>query len=112
MNLLEGWACQVGFKDSVLHYLAKFSSAIDLLATPSEQLLKVGTLILYYCCRNLITKCLQLNWSNLRHEFPVLNPSQLHYIVSQYLLPPKMFNALRQWTPSKDETGLALGAGK
>ena len=41
LNLLEGWACQVGFKDSVLHYLAKFSSAIDLLATPSEQLLKV-----------------------------------------------------------------------
>ena len=43
LNLLEGWACQVGFKDSILHYLAKFSSAIDLLATPSEQLLKVST---------------------------------------------------------------------
>ena len=41
LNLLEGWACQVGFKDAVLHYLAKFSSTIDLLATPSEQLLQV-----------------------------------------------------------------------
>lgn len=42
LNLLEGWACQVGFKDSVLHYLAKFSGAIDLLATPTNELLKVG----------------------------------------------------------------------
>lgn len=41
LNLLEGWACQVGFKDSVLHYLAKFSGAIDLLATPTDKLLKV-----------------------------------------------------------------------
>jgi hypothetical protein len=41
LNLLEGWACQVGFKDAILHYLAKFSSTIDLLATPSEQLLQV-----------------------------------------------------------------------
>ena len=41
LSLLEGWACQVGFKDSVLHYLAKFSGAIDLLATPTERLLKV-----------------------------------------------------------------------
>ena len=41
LNLLEGWACQVGFKDVVLHYLAKFSGAIDLLATPTEKLLQV-----------------------------------------------------------------------
>ena len=41
LNLLEGWACQVGFKDAVLHYLAKFSSTVDLLATPAEELLQV-----------------------------------------------------------------------
>ena len=41
LSLLEGWACQVGFKDSVLHYLAKFSGAIDLLATPTDKLLQV-----------------------------------------------------------------------
>lgn len=41
LSLLEGWACQVGFKDSVLHYLAKFSGAIDLLATPTKKLLQV-----------------------------------------------------------------------
>ena len=41
LDLLEGWGCQVGFKDSVLHYLAKFSVAIDLLATPTDRLLKV-----------------------------------------------------------------------
>ena len=28
LSLLEGWACQVGFKDSVLHYLAKFSELL------------------------------------------------------------------------------------
>ena len=41
LNLLEGWACQVGFKDAVLHYLAKFSSTVHLLATPAEELLQV-----------------------------------------------------------------------
>ena len=54
----------------------------------------------------------QLNWSNLRQEFPVLNPAQLHYIVSQYLLPPKMINALRHWTPSKDDNVLDVNAGE
>ena len=48
LNLLEGWACQVGFKDAVLHFLAKFSGAIDLLATPTEKLLQVYT-GLYTC---------------------------------------------------------------
>ena len=41
LNLLEGWACQVGFKDAVLRYLAKFSSTVDLLATPAKELLQV-----------------------------------------------------------------------
>ena len=41
LDLLEGWACQVGFKDAVLRYLARFSGAIDLLATPSDKLLQV-----------------------------------------------------------------------
>ena len=55
LNLLEGWACQVGFKDAVLHYLAKFSSTIDLLATPSEQLLQVRLRnIIYIDCREHI----------------------------------------------------------
>ena len=38
---------QVGFKDVILHYLAKFSSVIDLLATPAEELLQVCRLGLY-----------------------------------------------------------------
>ena len=41
LDLFEGWACQVGFKESVLRYLARFSGAIDLLATPTEKLLQV-----------------------------------------------------------------------
>lgn len=50
LNLLEGWACQVGFKDAVLQYLAKFSSAVDLLATPVEELLQVcGALDVHMC---------------------------------------------------------------
>ena len=41
LSLLEGWACQVGFKDAILHYLARFSSAVDLIATPAAELLQV-----------------------------------------------------------------------
>lgn len=41
LDLFEGWACQVGFKDAVLRYLARFSGAIDFLATPTEKLLQV-----------------------------------------------------------------------
>ena len=41
LDLFEGWACQVGFKDAVLCYLARFSGAIDFLATPTEKLLQV-----------------------------------------------------------------------
>ena len=55
---------------------------------------------------------MQLNWHHLRKEFPVLNPAQLHHIVSHYLLPPKMINALRHWTPSQDEANIAFNAGK
>ncbi len=43
LDLFEGWACQVGFKDAVLRYLARFSGAIDLLATPTEKLLQVSS---------------------------------------------------------------------
>ena len=50
MNLLEGWACQVGFKDLVLQYLATSSGAIDLLATPAEKLLNVT-------CDYVMCKC-------------------------------------------------------
>ena len=55
---------------------------------------------------------IQLNWSHLRHEFPVLNPAQLYYVVNQYMLPPKMVNALRHWTPSKEDATLAFTSGK
>ena len=41
LTLLEGWACQVGFKDAVLHHLAKLSSLLDILATPPHQLVQV-----------------------------------------------------------------------
>ena len=61
LNLLEGWACQVGFKDAVLHYLAKFSSAVDLLATPAEELLQVGNgRCSFYTCLPMST-CLFMN---------------------------------------------------
>lgn len=47
LDLLEGWACQVGFRDSILHYLARFSGAIDLLATSPNQLLEVHAFNLF-----------------------------------------------------------------
>lgn len=43
LTLLEGWACQVGFKDAVLHHLAKLSSILDILAMSPQQLLQVSS---------------------------------------------------------------------
>ena len=48
LTLLEGWACQVGFKDAVLHHLAKLSSILDILAMSPHQLVEVSEISLPY----------------------------------------------------------------
>ena len=49
-----------------------------------------------------------MNWSDLRREFPVLQPVQLHFMLSQYLLPSSITEVPRHWTPSKQDALHAL----
>ena len=56
LTLLEGWACQVGFKGAVLHHLAKLSSILDILATPPQQLLQVCSRMQHYPHRHTAWK--------------------------------------------------------
>ena len=44
-------------------------------------------------------------------EFPVLHPAQLHYLLSQYLLPASVDVLPKHWTPSQHDALLALSAG-
>ena len=41
LDLLEGWACQQGFKSVVLNYMVKLSSVVDLLCIPPHELMQV-----------------------------------------------------------------------
>lgn len=41
LDLLEGWACQQGFKSVVLNYMVKLSSVVDLLCIPPDELVQV-----------------------------------------------------------------------
>ncbi|KAI7797223.1 putative ras-associating and dilute domain-containing protein-like [Triplophysa rosa] len=86
LDLLIDWAHGAGLNDLAHSYLVKLSSAVNLLATPKENLL-------------------QMSWSALRIEYNALNPAQLHHILREY-------NSRRScpaaWTPSSDETTTAL----
>ena len=55
---------------------------------------------------------LQLNWSDLCREFPVLHPAQLHYLLSQYLFPSSITQLPQHWTPSEDDAKHALVGGE
>ncbi|CAI8034202.1 Ras-associating and dilute domain-containing protein [Geodia barretti] len=91
LTLLEGWACQVGFKGAVLHHLAKLSSILDILATPPQQLL-------------------QMSWGDLREEFPVLHPAQLHHLLSHYVPPPSL-SPPSTWSPTHTDLSAANNRG-
>lgn len=41
IQLLSGWASRVGFKDLTTNLMISFSAAVNLLATPPRELLKV-----------------------------------------------------------------------
>lgn len=47
LDLLEGWAADVGLQEEAADYLRKLSSAADVLATPKVQLLQVRASELY-----------------------------------------------------------------
>ncbi|XP_051523782.1 ras-associating and dilute domain-containing protein isoform X1 [Myxocyprinus asiaticus] len=86
LDLLMDWAHGAGMSDLAHSYLLKLSSAVNLLATPKENLL-------------------QMSWSTLRMEFTSLNPAQLHHILREYN-PRRSCPAA--WTPSSDEASAAL----
>uniref|UniRef100_A0A8C1II95 Si:ch211-176g6.2 n=1 Tax=Cyprinus carpio TaxID=7962 RepID=A0A8C1II95_CYPCA len=81
LDLLMDWAHGAGLADLAHTYLLKLSSAVNLLATPKENLL-------------------QMSWKALRMEFPSLNAAQLHHILREYE-PQRSCPAA--WTPSGDE---------
>ncbi|XP_016141613.1 ras-associating and dilute domain-containing protein [Sinocyclocheilus grahami] len=81
LDLLMDWAHGAGLADLAHTYLLKLSSAVNLLATPKENLL-------------------QMSWKALRMEFPSLNAAQLHHILREY--EPRR-SCPAAWTPSGDE---------
>ncbi|XP_024243667.2 ras-interacting protein 1-like isoform X2 [Oncorhynchus tshawytscha] len=84
LDLLLDWAQGSGLGDLVVEHLHTLSSAVNLLATPREQLM-------------------QSSWESLRCAFPSLSPAQLHHLLRGYSpatpWPP-------HWAPS-DEDRLA-----
>ncbi|XP_064806662.1 ras-interacting protein 1-like isoform X2 [Oncorhynchus masou masou] len=84
LDLLLDWAQGSGLGDLVVEHLHTLSSAVNLLATPREQLM-------------------QSSWESLRCAFPSLSPAQLHHLLRGYSpatpWPP-------HWAPS-DEDQLA-----
>ncbi|KAB5553930.1 hypothetical protein PHYPO_G00044310 [Pangasianodon hypophthalmus] len=86
LDLLMDWTQSVGLGDLAAEFFQKLSSAVNLLATPKENLL-------------------QTSWLSLRAEFPHLNPAQLHHMLREYSSSRACPSC---WTPSPDEAESAL----
>ncbi|KAF4092734.1 hypothetical protein AMELA_G00024680 [Ameiurus melas] len=86
LDLLMDWTQSIGLGDLAVDFFQKLSSAVNLLATPKENLL-------------------QTSWVSFRAEFPHLNPAQLHHMLREY-------NSSRacpsSWTPSPEDAVSAL----
>ncbi|XP_030645942.1 ras-associating and dilute domain-containing protein-like [Chanos chanos] len=86
LDLIMDWTQSIGLGDMAAEFFQKLSSAVNLLATPKENLL-------------------QASWSSLRAEFQPLNPAQLYHILREYNsgkpCPPA-------WTPSTEDAQAAL----
>uniref|UniRef100_A0A4W5N773 Ras association and DIL domains 2a n=1 Tax=Hucho hucho TaxID=62062 RepID=A0A4W5N773_9TELE len=86
LDLLMDWIQGMGLGDLAVEFFQKLSAAVNLLATPKENLL-------------------QASWSSLRTEFKPLNPAQLHHMLREYN-PGRACPA--DWNPSPDEAEAAL----
>lgn len=86
LDLLMDWAYAAGLGELAQNYLIKLSSAVNLLATPRENLL-------------------QASWASLRVEFASLSPAQLHHMLREYS--PRQ-PCPSTWTPSSDEAKAAV----
>ncbi|KAJ8246364.1 hypothetical protein GJAV_G00266910 [Gymnothorax javanicus] len=85
LDLLMDWAQSVELGDLASDFFQKLSSAVNLLATPKENLL-------------------QASWRSLRAEFVHLNPAQLHHMLREYN-PGRACPS--SWAPTPEEASAA-----
>uniref|UniRef100_A0A4X1TLA0 Rap associating with DIL domain n=2 Tax=Sus scrofa TaxID=9823 RepID=A0A4X1TLA0_PIG len=81
-QLLE-WTRSAGFGEAGERFFRKLSCTLDLLATPSAQLI-------------------QMSWASLRAAFPALSPAQLHRLLTQYQLASAM-GPMSAWEPTAQD---------
>ncbi|XP_023510955.2 ras-associating and dilute domain-containing protein isoform X1 [Equus caballus] len=86
-QLLE-WTRSAGFGEAGEHFFRKLSCTLNLLATPSAQLI-------------------QMSWANLRAAFPALSPAQLHRLLTQYQLASAM-GPMSAWEPGAQDSADAF----
>ncbi|XP_029102635.1 ras-associating and dilute domain-containing protein [Scleropages formosus] len=83
LRMVLDWAGKMGLTHLADKFLAKFCSAVSILATPPQQLM-------------------QSSWKSLSMEYPTLKPVQLHRILSQYQLASGT-GPVTAWQPSVEE---------
>ncbi|XP_051888957.1 ras-associating and dilute domain-containing protein-like isoform X2 [Pristis pectinata] len=86
LDLLLDWIQGVGLGELAAEFFLKLSTAVNLLATPKENLL-------------------QASWRCLRNDFVSLNPSQLHHMLREYS-PGRPCPST--WSPVPEEQKAAL----
>ncbi|XP_059975918.1 ras-associating and dilute domain-containing protein isoform X9 [Mesoplodon densirostris] len=86
-QLLE-WTRSAGFGEAGERFFRKLSCTLNLLATPSAQLV-------------------QMSWANLRAAFPALSPAQLHRLLTQYQLASAM-GPMSAWEPGAQDSPAAF----
>ncbi|MGH0143107.1 UNVERIFIED_CONTAM: hypothetical protein FKN15_020341 [Acipenser sinensis] len=86
LDLLLDWIQGIGLGDLALDFFHKLSTAVNLLATPKQNLL-------------------QASWLSLRREFASLNPAQLHHMLREYN-PGRPCPA--GWSPTPEEAEPAM----
>ncbi|XP_039596461.1 RA_Radil_like and Myo5p-like_CBD_Rasip1 domain-containing protein [Polypterus senegalus] len=85
LDLLLDWIQGIGLGDLALDFFQKLSAAVNLLATPKENLLQAG-------------------WRSLRSEFASLNAAQLHHMLREYN-PGRPCPA--SWSPTPEDADAA-----
>ncbi len=48
-----------------------------------------------------VVRIIKMDWCQLRKEYPMLHPAQLHFILSNYLLP--VSHVPSHWTPTQED---------
>ncbi|XP_044791731.2 ras-associating and dilute domain-containing protein isoform X5 [Bubalus bubalis] len=89
-QLLE-WIRSAGFGEAGERFFRKLSCTLNLLATPSAQLI-------------------QMSWASLRAAFPALSPAQLHRLLTQYQLASAM-GPMSAWEPGAQDGPAAFKSG-